>query len=620
MKKTNLPECGKDAKIRLRYAALIAAVVFVVYSNSLKNDFVYDDSSNIVENEFIRSLKNLPRIFSSDYFVLAQEKTYRPVVTASYFLDHRLFGLKPAGWRATNVLFHALNGILLYAFGLCMGLGEAPALVAALFFCLHPVQAEVINVISFREDPVSFSFFLMAILLYLKSTRGERAGKATYLLSIIIYFFAVFSKEMALTLPFVLMAYDYYFRNRGKGGLLKSVFGKKMPFYLGYLAVAAFYFVQKVWLLKPAGQVMRSDLSEKTAYLGGSIAATAFTMIRTAVYYLEVLVLPLKLTISRAFEGSRVLDSRVVFSALIIGALCAGAFAVNRSSKKMGFSILFFFLTFLPVSNIIPIGAAYAERYLYLPSFGFCLLLALGLERLNEKNFKKTAVAAMSVIMIFYSVRIFLRNGDFRDEFTLWSRTIATNPDSDKALNNRGIIYAERGEYGKAIEDFTKALQIRPGIYEAYNNRGKAYALGGEPGKAEADFRKALEIKPGYEPALINLRIIQGGKQDIFGAKEHLAKGLGLMEKGLLDEAIREYDAAIKLAPDYSEGYNKRGIAHGLKNNLKKAVADFSTAILLNPADYMAYANRSIAYRMLGEKVLSEKDAGKAASLKASAQ
>jgi len=419
------------------------------------------------------------------------------------------------------------------------------------------------------------------------------------------------------------MTYDYYFRNQQKQGLSAGLILKiNLRYYTGYLLIVMFYFIQKLWLLKPVGQVMRSNLAETTGYLGGSLQATAFTMIRTVVYYFGVLLFPYKLTVSRAFVGSTVFDTGVLFSAVILIVVVILALRINKHSKQMGFAILYCFVTFLPVSNIIPIGAAFAERYMYFPSVGFCLLAVLVLKRLYYNKPKWIAAGIISVILLFYSTRTIVRNTDFKDEFTLWSKTIITNPCSEKAYNNRGIIYTEKKEYTNAIADFTKAIEINPVVYEMYNNRGRAYGLSGEMNKAADDFRKALEIKPDYEPARVNLQIILRKEgsfiEKIFAEKieGHLTRGTELMEKGLLDEALKEYNKVIELAPGYAESYNKRGVVYGMKKNYEKAMSDFSKAISLSPADYMAYGNRSIAYKAVGRKDLALKDEETAEILK----
>ena len=123
-----------------------------VYSNTLKNGFVFDDYFIIIDNIFIKDWKNLSGLLSKDYFSRSGEATYRPVVTLSYFVDYSLWGLKPYGYHLTNVLIHSVNAVLVFLFVLLLIKGRRAAFLAALLFAVHPVLTEAVNAISLRED------------------------------------------------------------------------------------------------------------------------------------------------------------------------------------------------------------------------------------------------------------------------------------------------------------------------------------------------------------------------------------------------------------------------------------------------------------------------------------
>jgi len=125
-----------------KHIVLIMIIGFVVYSNSLKDPFIYDDNSNIVKNVFIKDWGNLSELFSSRYFSLAQEKTYRPITTLSYFIDYSLWELNVIGWHVTNIVLHLINALLVYYLLLLILSDYNVSFITALLFCLHPIQTE----------------------------------------------------------------------------------------------------------------------------------------------------------------------------------------------------------------------------------------------------------------------------------------------------------------------------------------------------------------------------------------------------------------------------------------------------------------------------------------------
>ena len=223
----------KDTISRGNKWALIFIVFFtaLVYSNSLKNSFIWDDHTVIVNNNFVKSWNNLPRLFNRTYLtkdsdmeylgkkdIGSGEFTYRPVVTFTYFLDYSFWKLNPFGYHFTNLILHILNAGLLFVLISLIAGNWVVALLASLFFALHPANTEAVNVISFREDLLAFLFYVSALIFYIKS-RGEEAGRRRiyfYLSSLLSFGLALFSKEMSVTFPVILLGYDYLLGKRPK--------------------------------------------------------------------------------------------------------------------------------------------------------------------------------------------------------------------------------------------------------------------------------------------------------------------------------------------------------------------------------------------------------------------
>ncbi|HCJ66529.1 MAG TPA: hypothetical protein DHV62_04190 [Elusimicrobia bacterium] len=366
---------------------VVILVSFLVHSNSFRNEFVIDDPLHISENQLIKDWKNVPLIFTRDYFYLSGERAYFPVVTLSYFLDYSLWGLNVFGYHLTNTLFHSLNSVLIYLiFGLLLQESKV-AFLSSILFAIHPIHTESLNFISGRTDLLAMFFFLLSFYLYIKtfyySTLQQVQGLSlpktispfhhfTYFFSCISFILALFSKEMAVTLPLVLVLSDFCFRRFNPE--VMDIVHK----YLVYVLLAFLFILGRFTVFEPVGIVEGCDLSSPVEYIGKSFSFTFYTMVRAISYYLKLLILPTKLTAGYVFPHSLIFSEPAVVTAFVfLLVLLLSALFLYRREKVFSFSIFYFFLTLLPVANIVPFGRIFQERYLYIPSLGFCIFLAL---------------------------------------------------------------------------------------------------------------------------------------------------------------------------------------------------------------------------------------------------
>lgn len=579
--------------------SIIIFLTLIVYVNSFQNDFVYDDSEVIVENIFIRNWKNFAKIFSKDYFRLAVEIAYRPICTLTFFIDYSLWKLNVFGWHLTNIALHLANAILIYFLvSLIFSQSSPPIthypspnhpvtqspghpviqlpiphspspipLFTALLFALHPVLTEVVDGISFREDLLSFFFFLLAFYLYLRSTQSPTCPPTTqwwshpithypsplfYTASCLCFVLALFSKEMAITLPLVLILYDFCFH---RFTFKTKHFWKR---YLIYFLLASVYLFGKFTVFKPLNLVLQGVISPlKYEYPGGNFYTMVLTMSKAVLYYIKLLFFPTKLSVHYVFPIAQSLfEPSVIISIGFLFIIFFVAIKLLKSFPAISFTIFYFFLTLLPVSNIIPFGPVIQERYLYFSTFGFCLFSALICAKtLNSLPRRQAGAKAQKKIRRFggyfcifsvlalYSLRTINRNRDWENNLTLWSKVLRIYPNSGQALfvlaneyslrgekgkaiafyqkslekihplsfgaaliyNNLGILYQEEGEHDTAIKHFEKALAIVPQSSAMHNNLGMVYALSKRYEEAVKSFRKAIEIDASFIDAYLNL-------------------------------------------------------------------------------------------------------------------
>jgi protein O-mannosyl-transferase len=487
---------------------IIAAFVFLAYLNGLSNGFVWVDQFQIVDKGLIiGNFKDLAKVFTTnmDYqFKSLAEKGdyYRPLVNMSFSADYFFWKLKPLGYHLTSILLHFLSVLLLYKIFIALLKDKLSALLGCLLFAVHPVLPASVTWISGRADPLCALFFLGSFYLYIK-------GK--YFPALAAFFCALLSKEMAITLPAIITAYWYFFE-RGSDKMRKRS-----------LYIALFYVVAVVYLL------MRSRITHGVGaglpLFRGDLLTTCLSMSKVVCDYLGLLLLPVTLTISDAARVYRsAADPQVLLSFVSIALLLALAILARKKYKEATFAVLWFFIALFPIANIIPAKHFRAERFLYIPYIGLFLLLAVGLKiLLQTERYRKNTVVCAALVIFIFSCRTIWRNIDFKDDATLFTRTIKTSP----YCNEAHLVFADLnlkqnnlpvaiGEYVKALSDNANYFTYKS-PYEAHNNLGLALARSGYLDKAIEQFKEAGRICPDCAEAAGNLEIAYSKLEQIKG-------------------------------------------------------------------------------------------------------
>ena len=556
-----------------------------LYINTLQNDFVYDDGDFIVDNLSIRNINNISQFFTSKGTFSHEGNfiIYRPVVTLGFALDYLVWKLNPFGYHLPNILFHILNGLLVYIL-MEMILGSSlAAFITALFFSIHPVQTEAVAWISGRGNVLSLFFFLLSFYSFVRFRREKR--NKYYYMSLILFIAALLCKEMAITLFIMLVIYDIYYRTEEA----KKPSGN-IKIYVPFIITAILYMLLRYFVLGRQSQ---------TVFWGGSFINTMLTMAKSLVQYIFLFILPVNLNVGPDVVrvATSVLEPGVLISIIILAGLAATAVYSYRRIKGVSFGIVWFLVALIPVSNLIPIDALYAERFMYLPSIGVFMVAGVLISRIKRE---KAISIIILVFIITYSFLTIRRNFEWKDSITLWTSTLRVFPDSKKALVNRSIAYLRKGQLEKA-----QARKVFPGnkpkkgfynVTDIYIKRGNANMEKGFYNRAIDSFNRALEIDPDNS-ILYNCR------------------GLAYGKKGLNKEAMENFNRAIELNPYNYEAYNNRGFFYRVTKQFDKAVADFNNAIELNSNYSTAYFNRGFTFRDMGSIEKAVVDFAKAVEL-----
>ena len=576
---------------------LISAFSFLLYLNATYGKFVYDDFKIIVENSFIKEWRYLPKVFTKDYFTISGEMSYRPLVTISYFIDYAFWRLNPFGFHLTNVILHTANTVLLYLLLRTVLRNNKIILLSILFFVTHPILVETVNAVGYREDLFSATFLLVSLIYFIKSDdllcRGgsqKTRFSCYYAISLIAYLCALFSKEMAITLPALMILFSVFSNQKVWSGLVKRFKG----IYIGYIAISISYLIIRF--------IVCSNPALKAAYQPGGFWVNTFTMIKILASYIKLSFFPLNLNadyvvplVTYPLEGSFILSITFLISIFII-------FAILCKTRNMfACWMAWFFITLLPVMNILPIGNIMAERYLYIPVMGFCVAKGILIYRITDRTLSPRAIPLRQIVQLVlvtlmiggYGVSIIWKNGNWRDELTLWTKTVVRSPNSYRAHCNLGNVYIESGLIERAQREYQTALSINPKDANVHSNLGNVYSKQGLIDKAFGEYNEAIQLDRNYAPPHNNLGNIY-------------------FNRGSIDKAKLEYEEALRIKPDYSLAHNGLGNIYNRIGDLDKAMEEFKKSLYYDSKYIPALINLGVNYAkrgLLNEAVVEFKKA-----------
>jgi len=545
-----------------------------------------------VENVQVKSARYLLKSFTTQLYQGSgyESNFYRPLQKISFQANYALGKLKPFDYHLTNTLLHFFNAILVLLLIYQISQNRKISLITALLFAVHPIHTQAVTYISGRADPLAGLFMLLSFWLFIKHYQ-YRDRRRNYLLggAVFSFFLALLSKESALILPFLLLLYDFCFPDK-KTRILTRLKEDHSPFFI----ILVTYTVLRLTILKfPSPS---ASLTPPNLYL------RLLTMNQAILIYLRLLLLPLDLHLERMLPWAKsFFQPSILWSSLFVGGILFLLIKSYKHSKLICFSLGWFLLTLLPVSQIVPLNAVMAEHWLYLPSLGFFLILAIGIRKISSINASVPAsrnllIGLLVLVLGFYSVLTIQRNRDWKDELTLYQHTLSYSPQSARVHNNLGLVYVRGKRYPLAIYEFTEALRLKKDYAEAYNNLGMVYTYQGKYGQAIQQYRKALQIAPYSASAYNNL-----GSVYIF-QKEY-------------GQAINCYYKVLELNPEHADAYNNLGAIYTFQGNYRQAIPQYKKAINLNPDCADAYKNLGIVYLAMKEYPLAREYLSKAGEL-----
>lgn len=449
------------------FAAIPVLAAALVFGPTAWNEFVYfDDDAYVTENPEV--LGGLTPTGAWWAFTAIRNANWHPLTWLSHQLDVSLFGLDPAGHHVHNLALHAANAGLLFTLLRRWRAAPFAAVLASLFWAIHPLRVESVAWVSERKDVLSVFWGLLALLAYDAYTRKGRAWNL--LLALAAFALGLMAKPMLVTLPCVLVVLDFLVYHRAFP--LGRCLLEKVPFFAMTLGSAGI----TLWAQRTA---MRS-----TEILGISERITLAA--EATGHYLWDTLLPVGLAPLYPLHLEELSATRAALAGIVLVAISLIVCFMRRQGGLLA-GWLLFLGTLVPVCGIVHVGnQSHADRYTYLPSIGLALMMATALNgalRYSPRTTIPLGTCVLAVIAIFGTLSV-RQVAVWRNTETLFRHTLALTTKNSPAHNNLGRYLMEKGRLQEALGHFEEAVRITPGNARAQFNLGAAHLALGEPRKA----------------------------------------------------------------------------------------------------------------------------------------
>jgi Flp pilus assembly protein TadD len=619
---------------------LLSALATLCYANSLENGFVWDDHQQVVMNSALRPGAPFSRLFGANIWGNArpgsrqQFNYYRPLQMVAYRLAADASGFDARVFHAVNLLFDVLAVLLTFALFWRLTSRLGVSFAAAAVFATHPIHSEAVDWVAALPDIGCTAFFLLAFLSFVLTREDVSRPQQTVLTSRTRFLYMASScaafaatllwKETGIVFPFIVMAYVILV---GQAGAFASKFRDAANLSLPYWAILAAYLLLRLRVL---GFIVTSQRNWVLTPF-----QLALTTINLFLNYWLKLFAPIHLNAYYVFSPVQKLeDPRAIAAILFLLAAVVGILYITRRTPLAAFAALWVCITIIPVLNVYAVGRnVFSERYLYLPSVGFCLLVVLAVSwagRLLPVRLRWPAGAiGLASVLAFFIQQNISHNPVWKNDSTLFTQTLERSPNApfvqnmvaavqpndregrisaeshylraislaenespsdllEVAIANEGLasVYAGRGEFDRALHALHDVRVTDPQDPEVDGEEGLILAQAGRWSQAEADLRKAVAIEPNNANVLNALGLV---------AWQHHHD---------LDEAASYFSRALAIHTDADDFraslHSNLGAIYGEQGRFQDAIAQFSLALKITPNDPEYLTNLGKAYAAIG--------------------
>ncbi|MBI4646257.1 MAG: tetratricopeptide repeat protein [Bacteroidia bacterium] len=562
---------GRNITVVLLFIILVATII--TYASSLNNDFVnYDDKNLITTNQDVQSLRwqNVAKFFINQYY-----GHFHPLTMLSYAIDYQIGGLNPRIYHTTSFILHLLNVILVFLLFLKLTNRTDVTTIISFLFALHPIQTESVSWLGARSNLLVTFFFMASLLVYVMYVQSNY--RIRYLIiALFLFIFALLSKSLAVTIPLVLLLFDFYVSRKFSIRLVLE----KIPFLLlsllgGFLAMAS-------------AKAIGSMYPSMTYFSLEKLLMVTFSIF----FYISIFFLPLNQSAvhyePRNLEGH--LPIVYYVAPFVLVAITVFVFISKKFRKDLIFGLLFYIITIALVIRIIPIGSTIVcERYAYIPELGIAFIVAKFFERMSDIETASRRITGpillfiMLAVFIGFSILTFNRSKVWANGIVLFSDVIDKDPDRGFGYYARANVKVDENKFDEALRDYDKSIEVEPS-YIAYYSRGNVKLKWKKYKDALDDYNKGIELKPTY--------------MDLYNAR-----GSVLSYLGEHDKAIADFNYIISKKPFRSDIYNNRGLLYSMTGQFDKAIEDYTKAIKLDSSFIDAFVNRGNSWMAINDTV-----------------
>ena len=574
---------------------VLAAACVLCYANSLGCGFVFDDTSAIRDNKDILPSSPLSNILTNDFWGIPMHKeqshkSYRPLCVLSFKLNYLLHGLEPLGYHLVNLVLHLLVTLLLHRVSQTYSFSPGTSFVAALLFAVHPVHTEAVTGAVGRAELLAAAFFLLTLHLY----HGSRT-----LLAALTSCLAMLSKEVGITVIGLCYVHELLVKHNLHKTILhwfshqKAAEARVMVTRASVSRLAVLTATLLGLLLLRIKVLQGASLPVFTRFDNPASHAPAparhLTLSYLPALHLWLLLCPAPLCCDWTMGSVPLLtaatDPRVVPILLVaaVSVLLLHTVLVSGEgySKQVLFAVSWIIIPFIPASNLFfPVGFVIAERVLYLPSMGFCLLVSLGIQQLlrqcsRNQNVRNMFMSLLYFLILSHSMKTIARNFDWTDEQSIFLSGLTVNKNNAKLYNNHGHALESKNKYEEALTLFKEAAKVQPNDIGAHINIGRTLNFLERFDEAEVAYRSAQRLLPKAAPGQKLVTRIAPNSLNLFLNLGNLVA----RNSSRLEEADRLYKQAIAMRSDYIQAYINRGDVLLRMNRSQEALQIYQEAL-----------------------------------------
>ena len=626
---------GSDWGEKTYHIVYLICISLIVYSNSLRNSFQLDDFHTVLNNPAIRYIHPLWRHFfdPSTMTVLPSNISYRPLMPLSLSFTYAIFGYNVIGYHIFNLFVHISTAVILYFLFirlLSFHSGEESlycriiAFLASLMFSIHPLSGFCVNYICGRDNPMMMAFLMLSFYIYAGMRKnGETIRGWTAV--VLLFLLSLMCKPTAVVFPLVILVFEIFMT--GSPMFSKGTIYRVWIF--GLTVTVVFLFVK---FCTPVFEITHgfigSSLSVRLTYLMTQFKLHLFHYLRNFIWPFPIRGLPTCEVVKSP------LDIMMISGFLVVAGSIFAAYFFRRKTPLISFSILAYWIMFIPTSSVLPVYQYVADRWMY-PSLPYlCLITAIIIIRYIPRP--KISLIILIILILYFGIASFFMNFHWKNSLSFYKqcakygtdeigymnlglsyrgvdeekarfymeKSLERNPNYYLASINLGLWYIDHGEEEKGLSLTKKGVDLTPAGCEPYSYYwyGKALENTGKPEEAFKVYEELIDLSSGnpdmrhlydaalagqniqkYKEALKYLDMIHERTKNY--KESRFTAGWCYQSLGEYEKALREYDLAIKYTPECSQTYANMGYLFKDRGDYEKALEYFEKYLKFVPDD-----------------------------------